>query len=80
MGQDYGALAELHGVGSPRADSPFSTPPIPVTAVSLRGQFTAKSQASILNNTLGSNTCLSKVDLSGNGMEDLGAKMLSKPL
>ncbi|EMP30580.1 Leucine-rich repeat-containing protein 16B [Chelonia mydas] len=39
-----------------------------------------KSRTSILINALGSNTCLSKVDLSGNGMEDLGAKMLSKAL
>uniref|UniRef100_A0A8C0GQN0 Capping protein regulator and myosin 1 linker 3 n=1 Tax=Chelonoidis abingdonii TaxID=106734 RepID=A0A8C0GQN0_CHEAB len=39
-----------------------------------------KSRTSILINALGSNTCLSKVDLSGNSMEDLGAKMLSKAL
>ncbi|XP_074838313.1 capping protein, Arp2/3 and myosin-I linker protein 3, partial [Carettochelys insculpta] len=39
-----------------------------------------KSRTSILINALGSNTCLNKVDLSGNGMEDLGAKMLSKAL
>ncbi|XP_015677709.1 capping protein, Arp2/3 and myosin-I linker protein 3 [Protobothrops mucrosquamatus] len=39
-----------------------------------------KSRCSILINALGSNTCLTKVDLSGNSMEDLGAKMLSKAL
>ncbi|XP_026575346.1 capping protein, Arp2/3 and myosin-I linker protein 3 [Pseudonaja textilis] len=39
-----------------------------------------KTRCSILINALGSNTCLTKVDLSGNHMEDLGAKMLSKAL
>ncbi|KAL8177189.1 UNVERIFIED_CONTAM: Capping protein, Arp2/3 and myosin-I linker protein 3, partial [Gekko kuhli] len=39
-----------------------------------------KTRTSILINALGSNTCLTKVDLSGNGMEDIGAKMLSKAL
>ncbi|XP_059857977.1 capping protein, Arp2/3 and myosin-I linker protein 3 [Delphinus delphis] len=39
-----------------------------------------KLRTSILINALGSNTCLAKVDLSGNGMEDIGAKMLSKAL
>lgn len=39
-----------------------------------------KSRTTILINALGSNTCLRKVDLSGNSMEDLGAKMLSKAL
>lgn len=34
----------------------------------------------MLVNALGSNTCLRKVDLSGNGLEDSGAKMLSKAL
>uniref|UniRef100_A0A8D0BBD5 Capping protein regulator and myosin 1 linker 3 n=1 Tax=Salvator merianae TaxID=96440 RepID=A0A8D0BBD5_SALMN len=39
-----------------------------------------KTRTSILINALGSNTCLTKVDLSGNYMEDIGAKMLSKAL
>nr|XP_014342943.1 PREDICTED: leucine-rich repeat-containing protein 16B [Latimeria chalumnae] len=39
-----------------------------------------KSRTSILINALGSNACLTKVDLSGNAMEDIGAKMLSKAL
>lgn len=39
-----------------------------------------KSRTSILINALGSNTCLTKVDISGNSMEDIGAKMLSKAL
>uniref|UniRef100_A0A3Q3JLC8 CARMIL pleckstrin homology domain-containing protein n=1 Tax=Monopterus albus TaxID=43700 RepID=A0A3Q3JLC8_MONAL len=34
----------------------------------------------VLVNALGSNTCLRKVDLSGNLLEDSGAKMLSKAL
>ncbi|KAK6467805.1 capping protein [Huso huso] len=39
-----------------------------------------KSRTSILVNALGSNTCLRRVDLSGNNMEDIGAKMLAKAL
>ncbi|XP_041092725.1 capping protein, Arp2/3 and myosin-I linker protein 3 isoform X2 [Polyodon spathula] len=39
-----------------------------------------KSRTSILVNALGSNTCLRRVDLSGNSMEDIGAKMLAKAL
>ncbi|XP_068175514.1 capping protein, Arp2/3 and myosin-I linker protein 3-like isoform X2 [Antennarius striatus] len=39
-----------------------------------------RSRCTVLVNALGSNTCLRKVDLSGNNMEDIGAKMLSKAL
>ena len=39
-----------------------------------------KARTSILVNALGSNACLAKVDLSGNLMEDVGAKMLAKAL
>ncbi|XP_029435214.1 capping protein, Arp2/3 and myosin-I linker protein 3 isoform X2 [Rhinatrema bivittatum] len=39
-----------------------------------------KSRTSVLINALGSNTCLTKVDISGNSMEDIGAKMLAKAL
>ncbi|XP_043914110.1 capping protein, Arp2/3 and myosin-I linker protein 3 [Protopterus annectens] len=39
-----------------------------------------KSRTSILINALGSNVCLTKVDISGNIMEDIGAKMLAKAL
>lgn len=39
-----------------------------------------RSRGTILVNALGSNTCLRKVDLSGNHMDDIGAKMLSKAL
>ncbi|XP_045906389.1 capping protein, Arp2/3 and myosin-I linker protein 3-like isoform X2 [Micropterus dolomieu] len=39
-----------------------------------------RSRGTVLVNALGSNTCLRKVDLSGNHMDDIGAKMLSKAL
>ncbi|XP_073319009.1 F-actin-uncapping protein LRRC16A isoform X2 [Pagrus major] len=39
-----------------------------------------KSDLSIVLNALGSNTSLTKVDISGNAMGDMGAKMLAKAL
>ncbi|XP_061095070.1 LOW QUALITY PROTEIN: capping protein, Arp2/3 and myosin-I linker protein 3-like [Conger conger] len=39
-----------------------------------------RSRGTVLVNALGSNACLRRVDLSGNNMEDVGAKMLSKAL
>nr|XP_019968753.1 PREDICTED: capping protein, Arp2/3 and myosin-I linker protein 3-like isoform X2 [Paralichthys olivaceus] len=39
-----------------------------------------RQRGTVLVNALGSNTCLRKVDLSGNLLEDSGAKMLSKAL
>uniref|UniRef100_A0A1A8GPZ3 Leucine rich repeat containing 16B n=1 Tax=Nothobranchius korthausae TaxID=1143690 RepID=A0A1A8GPZ3_9TELE len=39
-----------------------------------------RSRGTMLVNALGSNACLRKVDLSGNNMDDIGAKMLSKAL
>lgn len=39
-----------------------------------------RQRGSVLVNALGSNACLRKVDLSGNLLEDAGAKMLSKAL
>ncbi|KAM9791599.1 capping protein, Arp2/3 and myosin-I linker protein 3 isoform 4-T4 [Syngnathus typhle] len=39
-----------------------------------------RQRGTMFVNALGSNTCLRKVDLSGNGLEDSGAKMLSKAL
>ncbi|XP_034038466.1 capping protein, Arp2/3 and myosin-I linker protein 3 [Thalassophryne amazonica] len=39
-----------------------------------------RQRGTVLVNTLGSNACLRKVDLSGNSLEDAGAKMLSKAL
>ncbi|XP_062041157.1 F-actin-uncapping protein LRRC16A isoform X2 [Lepus europaeus] len=39
-----------------------------------------KTEVSIVINALGSNTSLTKVDISGNAMGDMGAKMLAKAL
>ncbi|KFO85012.1 Leucine-rich repeat-containing protein 16A, partial [Buceros rhinoceros silvestris] len=39
-----------------------------------------KTEVSIIINALGSNTSLTKVDISGNAMGDMGAKMLAKAL
>ncbi|MEQ2170047.1 Capping protein, Arp2/3 and myosin-I linker protein 3 [Goodea atripinnis] len=39
-----------------------------------------RHRGTVLVNALGSNACLRKVDLSGNLLEDSGAKMLSKAL
>ncbi|KAM9233562.1 F-actin-uncapping protein LRRC16A isoform 3-T3 [Dugong dugon] len=39
-----------------------------------------KTEVTIIINALGSNTSLTKVDISGNGMGDMGAKMLAKAL
>lgn len=39
-----------------------------------------KTELTIIINALGSNTSLTKVDISGNGMGDMGAKMLGKAL
>ncbi|KAL4630017.1 F-actin-uncapping protein LRRC16A-like [Arapaima gigas] len=39
-----------------------------------------KGELTIILNALGSNTSLTKVDISGNGMGDMGAKMLAKAL
>ena len=39
-----------------------------------------KTGVTIIINALGSNTSLTKVDISGTGMGDMGAKMLAKAL
>ncbi|XP_035391899.1 capping protein, Arp2/3 and myosin-I linker protein 3 isoform X2 [Electrophorus electricus] len=39
-----------------------------------------RSRGAVLVNALGSNVCLRKVDLSGNSLDDAGARMLSKSL
>ncbi|XP_071397839.1 capping protein, Arp2/3 and myosin-I linker protein 3 [Centroberyx affinis] len=39
-----------------------------------------RQRGTVLVNALGSNACLRRVDLSGNALEDAGAKMLSKAL
>ncbi|KAG7458014.1 hypothetical protein MATL_G00233350 [Megalops atlanticus] len=51
----------------------------PLTSLSL-ADSKLKSDLTIVLNALGSNTSLTKVDISGNGMGDMGAKMLAKAL
>ncbi|XP_058878692.1 F-actin-uncapping protein LRRC16A-like isoform X1 [Acipenser ruthenus] len=51
----------------------------PLTSLSL-ADSKLKSDLTIILNALGSNTSLTKVDISGNGMGDMGAKMLAKAL
>ncbi|KAJ8395281.1 hypothetical protein AAFF_G00034830 [Aldrovandia affinis] len=51
----------------------------PLTSLSL-ADSKLKSDLSIVLNALGSNTSLTRVDISGNGMGDMGAKMLAKAL
>lgn len=58
----------------------FSFCPLqPLTSLSL-ADSRLKSDLSIVLNALGSNTSLTKLDISGNGMGDMGAKMLAKAL
>ncbi|KAF4087676.1 hypothetical protein AMELA_G00073260 [Ameiurus melas] len=51
----------------------------PLTSLSL-ADSKLKAELSIVLNALGSNGSLTRVDISGNGMGDLGAKMLAKAL
>ncbi|KPP65289.1 leucine-rich repeat-containing protein 16A-like [Scleropages formosus] len=51
----------------------------PLTSLSL-ADSKLKGELTIVLNALGSNTSLTKVDISGNGMGDMGAKMLAKAL
>nr|XP_023669739.1 F-actin-uncapping protein LRRC16A-like isoform X3 [Paramormyrops kingsleyae] len=51
----------------------------PLTSLSL-ADSKLKGDLSIVLNALGSNTSLTKVDISGNAMGDMGAKMLAKAL
>ncbi|KAL4616960.1 F-actin-uncapping protein LRRC16A isoform X2 [Arapaima gigas] len=51
----------------------------PLTSLSL-ADSKLKSDLSIILNALGSNSSLTKLDISGNGMGDMGAKMLAKAL
>lgn len=66
-------------VGGAEADPDLHSPTQSLQSLSV-ADSRLKLRTSILINALGSNTCLAKVDLSGNGMEDIGAKMLSKAL
>ena len=54
-------------------------PPQPLQSLSL-ADSKLKTGVTIIINALGSNTSLTKVDISGNGMGDMGAKMLAKAL
>ncbi|TWW72980.1 myosin-I linker protein 3 [Takifugu flavidus] len=75
---------------NPRAGAPsgifvrFPGSALPRKSAALQSLSLADSRlrqrGSVLVNALGSNTCLRKVDLSGNLLEDTGAKMLSKAL
>uniref|UniRef100_A0A3P8UVS6 Capping protein regulator and myosin 1 linker 1 n=1 Tax=Cynoglossus semilaevis TaxID=244447 RepID=A0A3P8UVS6_CYNSE len=51
----------------------------PLTSLSL-ADSRLKTDLSIVLNALGSNTSLTKIDISGNAMGDMGAKMLAKAL
>ncbi|MBN3324721.1 CARL1 protein, partial [Atractosteus spatula] len=51
----------------------------PLTSLSL-ADSKLKTDLTIILNALGSNTSLTRVDISGNGMGDMGAKMLAKAL
>lgn len=51
----------------------------PLTSLSL-ADSKLKADLSIVLNALGSNTSLTKLDISGNAMGDMGAKMLAKAL
>lgn len=53
--------------------------PQPLQSLSL-ADSKLKAEVTIIINALGSNTSLTKVDISGNGMGDMGAKMLAKAL
>lgn len=54
-------------------------PPQPLQSLSL-ADSKLKTEVTIIINALGSNTSLTKVDISGNSMGDMGAKMLAKAL
>lgn len=64
---------------------PTHTPPLslitpqPLTSLSL-ADSRLKSDLSIVLNALGSNSTLARLDISGNAMGDMGAKMLAKAL
>lgn len=54
-------------------------PPQPLTSLSL-ADSRLKSDLTIVLNALGSNSSLTRLDISGNAMGDMGAKMLAKAL
>lgn len=69
---------------SPSPPTPLSLtlslfPLQPLTSLSL-ADSRLKSDLSIVLNALGSNSTLARLDISGNAMGDMGAKMLAKAL
>lgn len=60
---------------------PYFSPPTPqpLTSLSL-ADSRLKSDLTIVLNALGSNSSLTRLDISGNAMGDMGAKMLAKAL
>lgn len=56
-----------------------SSHPQPLTSLSL-ADSRLKSDLTIVLNALGSNSSLTRLDISGNAMGDMGAKMLAKAL
>lgn len=58
---------------------PYPSPPQPLTSLSL-ADSRLKSDLTIVLNALGSNSSLTRLDISGNAMGDMGAKMLAKAL
>lgn len=57
-----------------------SLPPLqPLSSLSL-ADSRLKAELSMVLNALGSNTSLIRLDISGNAMGDMGAKMLAKAL
>lgn len=77
-------LRRAAGPSAPGSQSPQVTPhsplpPQPLQSLSL-ADSKLKTEVTIIINALGSNTSLTKVDISGNAMGDMGAKMLAKAL
>lgn len=64
---------------SPHKELACETAFQPLNSLSL-ADSKLKTDLSIVLNALGSNTSLTKLDISGNSMGDMGAKMLAKAL
>lgn len=68
----------INGIDTDNNMNP-SVLPQPLTSLSL-ADSRLKSDLSIVLNALGSNSSLTRLDISGNAMGDMGAKMLAKAL
>lgn len=76
----YHVFMHLSNLNQPVSNIKPSLPPLqPLTSLSL-ADSKLKADLSIVLNALGSNTSLTKLDISGNAMGDMGAKMLAKAL